>query len=320
MQIAPIKGIGFKGQTKYLSCDGSGKYKKVAEYLYGTSSFGSTKGMQNLIKKHSYPYAVIEETIGKFHDDETYKIYFTDPKEVVDKKIKLSHDYIVYDKEPSFPDIQKNFFSPESVNIEKEFQHVIDYYKRLENSSTKTSDTISAKNGQTLAYTCKSIFDESSNLRAEKVELISSIQKKKNKIELINDNVDEYSKKLAIKKASLPRHKKSYLAKCNKLDFWTKKRVDIQNCTPSKIELINNKIQQYTILKDALGVKINKYEERMLFWENYLKNAPAKIAECIEKIIKMQKRLEEIEQELKPNYDKLCKFYTKNGIQIFKKL
>ena len=319
MQISSINKVGFKGQTKYLSCDSEGNYKKIAEYSYGTSSFGDTRGLKEFIQQRTYPYASVEETIGNLHNNKTYKIYIADPKEVVDKSIKVSHDYIVYDNEPTFPDVRGKYFTPKYGNLDKEFQNVLEYFKRMENTAVHVRDEVIAKRSQELAKACKTIFDESSDLREEEQDLKLQIQQKSDKIEEIKLNAEKFQRELNIKKSTLPRHKKTLLAKERKMNNLLDKKQK-KTTKPEDIDLINQKIQKMTEVKYALQAKINHYEAKVIYWESYIKNAPKRIAEYSDAIIKMQNRLKEIEQELKPNFEKLCAFYTANGIKIIKKL
>ena len=188
MQIAGINNLNFKGRTKFLSCDGNGNYKKIAEYQYGSKYFGETTGLKDFVLKHSYPFADVEQTIGKDHNDATYKVYIADPKENVSKSVKLSHDYIVYDLEPSFPDIRKKYYSLEQGNLEKEFQTALDYYTRLENTAKQRTDEELAKSKQALIINCKEILSEGADLRAERKDLISKINYKTNMIDIIKLN------------------------------------------------------------------------------------------------------------------------------------
>ena len=323
MQISSINKVGFKGQTKYLSCDSEGNHKKIAEYLYGTSSFGDTRGLKDFIQQRTYPYASVEETIGNLHNNKTFQVYIADPQEVVDKTIKVSHDYIVYDNEPNFPDIRERYFTPKYGNLDQEFQNVLEYFKRMENAAVHSSDELLAKRRQELALTCKTIFNESSGLREEEQDLKLKIQQKSDKIEEIKLNSEKFQRELNIKKATLPRHHKSLQAKDRKLNNLLDKKIALKNKTgtkPEDIDLIDKKIQKMTEVKYALQAKINHYEAKVIYWESYIKNAPKRIAEYSDAIFKMQNRLKEIQYELKPNFEKLCAFYTANGIKIIKKL
>lgn len=83
MNIKQINSTNFNGTTKFLSCNSDGKRKRIAEYLYGSSSFGDTRGLTDLVQRWTYPYAYVEETIGKYHNDKTFKVYIADPNEIV---------------------------------------------------------------------------------------------------------------------------------------------------------------------------------------------------------------------------------------------
>ena len=323
MQIAGINNLNFNGRTKFLSCDASGNYKKIAEYQYGSRYFGETKGLRDFILKHSYPFAGVEETIGKDHNNATYKVYIADPKENVSKSIKISHDYIVYDLEPSFPDVRRKYYSLQSGNFDKEFQTLLDYYTRLENTASKAKDEELAKSKQALVYNCKEILSEGAALRAERKDLVSRISYKTNMIDIIKSNVEEYSQKLNVKKNSILTYKRSLDARENKLSNLLKKQEALRYqpfAKPELVDDVNKKIKYLTEAKEAASIRVANYESKILFWENYIKDAPSKIAKCYQDISQYRIRLKEIKKELKPNYEKLCKFYTLNGIKIIKRV
>jgi predicted nucleic acid-binding Zn-ribbon protein len=318
MYITPLQSPQFSGRTKFLSCDAGGKYKKIAKYLYGSSSFGDTRGLQVLVKKYSYPYAKVEETIGKFHNDITYKIYYADPKEVVDNGIKHSHDYIVYDNEPLFPDLRKKFFSPQYGNLDNEFKVVYDYFKRMEGVVTKKSDVDFARKNQVLADSCRKIFEESADLRKEQEAIINDILSKEEKIEQIKVNVKDYETKSAKKRETIPMHKKTLEAKMRKLSRYRDKFSLLQNKgdNSDEIRIVQANIERYEAECKALAEKIKKYEERLVYWENYIKNAPQEISDITECISKKRTILDGVEGLIQLNYYKLCKFYKENGIRV----
>ena len=323
MFVSAINSIGFKGQTKYLSCDANGNYKKIAEYQYGSKAFGDTRGLSDFILKRSYPYAGVEETIGKLHDNQTYKIYIADPMEVVQNSIRHSHDYIVYDREPSFPDIKKGYDISDEGNLNKEFQTLQDYYERLEKTAVKNQDKEFAKSKLELVAKCRKIYDESALLREERDKLIFKKDQRANMIELIKSNVEDFTRKLSVKTNTIQTHKRSYNAKDRKLNVLLDKKAILlssRKIVTDKIEDIDNSIKIFSELKEILGAKIRNYESKVEYWKNYIANAPKRIAEYSDDIINMEKRLKEIEKELKPNYDKLCQFYTKNCIKITKRI
>ena len=321
MQITGVKNLNFNGRTKFLSCDSEGNHKKIAECLYGSRYFGDTRGMSDFIQKHSYPYADVEETIGKHHNDTTYKVYIADPNEVVAKSIKRSHDYIVYDNEPEFPDIRKKYYSPNYGNLDKEFQYICDYFNRMENSSVKPLEDVNARIKQQLAIDCKKIFDESAELREEKEKLQEKIRIKTEKIKAIIGNVADYKKSLAVKMSTLPRYKNSLLAKERKLSNLENKSIKLKdkvNVSAERLELVNENINSLKECIEVLKIKVKNYESKMNYWENIIENAPKQISEREEEIKTMSKRIFEIDNLISSNFEKLCSFYKANGIKIIK--
>lgn len=322
MQITGVSNLNFMGKTKFLSCDSEGNHKKIAECLYGSKYFGDTRGMSDFIQKHSYPYAGVEETIGKHHNNTTYKVYIADPNEIVAKSIKCSHDYIVYDNEPAFPDIRKKYYSPNYGNLDKEFQYICDYFNRMENSSQKPIEDVNAKIKQQLAIDCKKIFDESAELRKEKEELQEKIKIKSEKIKAIISNVADYKKSLAVKMSTLPRYKNSLLAKERRLSSLEDKRIKLKDkvkVPEEKLEFVNENINSLKECMEVLKIKVKNYEFKMNYWKNFIENAPKQISEREEEIKTMSNRILEIDTLISSNFEKLCSFYKTNGIKILKR-
>ena len=86
----------------------------------------------------------IEKTLGGFHNNITGKIYYTDPLEKVNDNLREMVDYVVYDDEPKFPDINhevsKLYFGTDGDKweIQKRFKDSKDYFYRLEMADSKT--------------------------------------------------------------------------------------------------------------------------------------------------------------------------------------
>ena len=71
-----------------------------------------------------------EKTLGTFHDDAKNKIYYADPLESIDDGLREKVDYIFYDDEPAFPDIN-NEVSKAYFNEPKPYSTwKIDTYKK----------------------------------------------------------------------------------------------------------------------------------------------------------------------------------------------
>ena len=84
----------------------------------------------------------IQNTVGKFRKNPSGKIYYADPLEVVSDKIRENVDFVVYDDEPKFPDINNDISKLYFYNPERDYYDEIDkfrqYFYRLEMSESKT--------------------------------------------------------------------------------------------------------------------------------------------------------------------------------------
>ena len=128
---------------------------------------------------------------------------------------------------------------------------------------------------------------------------------------------------LAVKKQTVPRYKRSLEAKDKKIDVLLGKRNNFS--AKSKLSIydaqkIEDKLTNLSEVRDALKIRIIHYEAKILYWESYIQNASKRIVSCFEDVKKMKLRLKELTQEIKPNYKKLCDFYSIKCIEILKKV
>ena len=88
MKISPISSTlskpNFKGQFAYN---------------YNESTLKNNK----LWQKNSS----VEQTLGAYHVNKTSQAYFADPMEPISDAIKEKVDYVVYDNEPAYPEIDE---------------------------------------------------------------------------------------------------------------------------------------------------------------------------------------------------------------------
>ena len=323
MYSTSTNAISFYGKTKFLSCNSDGKARTVSDYPFGTAYFGETKGLSDFVKKHSYPAAIIEETVGKLHDNKTYKIYVTDPKEIVNDLIKFDHDYVVYDTEPNFPDI-KLYFETKQEDISKGLKNVSEYYRRLENSSMSSGDIDAvnlSKEMQNVANMCFKIFDEGADLRIKRSDLELKIVSKSKILKIIEENLPKYRKELVRKKQVLARRERELPIKekniCrlkDRRDALSRKVVKNQN----SIDEVNSNIQRYEKYVLEIKNRIEKCKARIKYLEQYIESSPERILNIKADINRCQKEIFDIKEALIPNLTKLKEFYTVNGIKIIK--
>lgn len=310
MYISQVNNIQFKGITKFLSCNSEGKQRRLSEYPFGTASFGETRGLSDFIKKHSYPNASIEETIGKLHDNPTHRVYVADPNEIVDDLIKISHDYIVYDCEPVFPDLGRTYFdSPDS--LEKGFRDVKSYFERLEHSGSRNKNYNIDQRMLRFADFCLRIIDENKDLIEQKASLERKISARKELVKRTEESVTLYKQELERKKRILENHNKKLGIKTDRLNSLINK----SNKQKDSFEL-KEKIEKYQKDIEKIKSKIKAYEASIEEMENYLAEAPRKTEQCMSELLYFMQELKAVKNALMPSYKKLCNLYAKQGIKV----
>lgn len=94
-----------------------------------------------------------EKTLDSFHSGVTGLIYYADPMEQVSDYTRESVDYVFYDLEPPFPDINKaskSYFSdlyvspPNETSFYEELENFRQYFYRLEMADRKTLSGLEA--------------------------------------------------------------------------------------------------------------------------------------------------------------------------------
>ena len=100
-------------------------FKGKYEYYYGSYT----------IKDHAdwHPASTMEKTLDAYHRNPTNKVYFASPMEPISDNIKEAADYIVYDNEPKYPDIDEvglNYFNKLRVDFKKDFEERKHYFER----------------------------------------------------------------------------------------------------------------------------------------------------------------------------------------------
>lgn len=148
----------------------------------------------------------MEKTLDSFHKNITGKIYYADPLEKVNDNLREMVDYVVYDDEPKFPDINnevsKLYFGTDGDQweIKKRFKDSKNYFYRLEMADSKTvgeyeqkvwnnidkenskrnaeyfkAHVNDAKYNQETIANCEAILQESDGLRYKKNRLAYEI-------------------------------------------------------------------------------------------------------------------------------------------------
>lgn len=148
MRIIPVNRISnntFKGTMKSLAqkCYGNeyvlydGNVQDIPRAYDGR--------VESFLKDSTYPNAGVEKTLGDYHSKITGKVYIADPKEYIDEALKEQVDFVVYDNEPRYPDVNlevsKSYFENcDNTNYAKKFEDIRDYYYRLQIADMKTAE------------------------------------------------------------------------------------------------------------------------------------------------------------------------------------
>lgn len=203
MNILPIKGSTNFTKTSF-------KGYMVEDSKYGTTHLSEARrtGRRE------------EKTVGNYHKDngDRIKIYYADPLEYITDEIREKADYIFYDDEPAFPDIERQasklyFFPPNDYDYSKyKFLEELDkfksYFYRLEQADRKTvgkyeqmawsginsedsrakadyfkAHVADAQYNQETAHLCKEKFNEAGMLIDHKNELYRNMEQIKNQLE-----------------------------------------------------------------------------------------------------------------------------------------
>ena len=131
-----------------------------------------------------HPDSVVEKTLDAIHKDRTGKIYFADPMEPISDEMKKNVDYVVYDNEPSYPDIEKDlekeYFSKSTKNNRQQFENINKYFARREKGGW--SDNQYAQYQQWQSSECIKIYDKAKTLITERNTLEDAIKYEQIKI------------------------------------------------------------------------------------------------------------------------------------------
>jgi predicted RNase H-like nuclease (RuvC/YqgF family) len=312
--IAPANFVKFNGKTRFLSCNSEGKAKTVSDCPFGTANFGETRGLADFVKKHSYSGASVEETVGKFHDNRTYKIYIADPREVVDDVIKKSHDYVVYDNEPKFPNIVE-FFDSEQKIVQRGLKEIQDYFNRLfAKVPASARGMSSAEVRRKVAEKCAKIYDAAAEHIENKQNLESRIRSCYRFISDIELNVPLFKKELVKKESCLNNHMLNLQKKEKSLVMYKQKYDSCMNksgTSHAEIEKIKEKIEHTEESIQKISKKIEVYSKRIEYLRRYIEEAPAKIAYHKENIPILEQKLLKAKELLQPIFNRLSLLYLK---------
>lgn len=266
----------------------------------------------------------VEDTLGSFRNSTSGKVYFADPLEKVSDAIKESVDYVVYDNEPSYPDVNeevsKNYFGTLRKNFKNDFEDVRMYYYRREMGGF--ADKAEAEYQQWQAAECVRLYDKGGALRYQKEAAEDEIAKLKGKIDteygIFNNTKAELSELL--NKKGDADNRIYYLSQKNRmykaLQPLTENPLNEDKnekaLVESQIKNIKSDIDKYQKLSADYAKKIKNAEE-------YISRFPGIIKKFEMEIQNNMKSIEGIKARLIPLFDELKNFYVKQGIKVIKK-
>lgn len=285
--------------------------------IFSIKNNATTKGQQNFkgkydfylgakpfftVNKDYHPNSSVEKTLDVYHNNKTGKIYYADPMEPVSDETKNNADYIVYDNEPAYPDvnneISKNYFGTERVNYRTQFERIRDYFYRREQGGW--ADKAEAQYQQWQAAECIRLYDEAGDLRYRKETLEDKIKNLNDKIKQTENSINLTNDLIAQKKAELNALKNN----TSKQDDDTKNNAELAGLAGASAILANKekKAEIQSKIK-SLKARLTKLNKSLEMYKSVVETESPKI--------------NEFKAQLIPLFDKLKDFYAKQGIKKF---
>lgn len=215
----------------------------------------------------------VETTLGAYHDEPKNKVYFASPMEPIGDNIKENVDKVIYDNEPSYPDVNKevsrNYFGNERKDYKKDFEEVREYYYRREMGGFANVDE--AKYQQWQAAECSRLYDKGGHLRyvKEKSEDIVKAHIEYNEanykdLQAVNDelkNQENLRAKLEEHIENLNKMQKPYVAVKLAAESGVEKELSLRDSAKTGILGIKDKIKSNNREKDTWEVVSKVYDE-----------------------------------------------------------
>ena len=307
MQVFPIRSnsnnASFKGVTE------SGKYN---DWTLRNSS--------NWHKNSS-----VDRTLGSYHANPTYKAYFADPMEKVSDFIKENVDYVVYDNEPSYPDVNKevsqNYFGTQRKNYKEDFEEIRQYYYRREMGGH--ADKAEAQYQQWQAAECVRLYDKAGDLRYKKETTEDEIKALEREIKYATESDLPRSKGALVTERQLEKTLNNNLDTYNKKDakYGELKKIIEEGAKVSSEEektFVNAQINNLKRNIASTQKELKDCQARIKKLESYIQGFPAWLEKMNQKIKTKQSAIEGFKAKLIPLFDELKNFYAKQGIKVIK--
>lgn len=296
-----VKQNSFKGVTQIYS--GEKPYIISSEYYHPDSS--------------------IEKTLDHVHAYRTNKIYFADPMEPISDDIKNKVDYVVYDNEPAYPDLNKElknaYLGDLKHDYSKQFINIRDYFYRREKAGW--ADKSEAQYQQWQSAECLRLYNDAKNLIQEKNQLMDSNKDVKIRVEQTKGSIELTNTLLAkaLDDRNLYEDMMSSLSKKQRLYSELKEEVDKDKSWNSNSErqfVDKNLIDVTRVLnyqkqrEDSIKNREEKLNKRILDLNHNLEN--------YENILQNNStKLELLKEKLVQHFQDLKSFYEQQNIKKF---
>ena len=339
----------FQGYTKYLHKNYSGSLT-LENNNYGNFPDGDCS---KLVLEHGQPNASVEKTLGVFHTVPTGAVYYADPLEGIADSLREKVDYVVYDNEPKYPNVDgevyDNYFREKRVDYGKKFAEIRDYYYRLEMADAKEADRqrknilagidvdkskekldyyndriAKSKYQQWQAEECIGFYKKGDWLRGQKEWLEDDIKKVENEIRLNQEELPIREKTLAETSAKKQKENAIHDLLESKEKFYRKtisvNKKLIEN-NPGNEDIYRKEISDVEDLLRKLTNESNlkttslwQMEAKIQECKKFISTFPRRIAEMRKQIKANEVQIEQVKAKLTPIFNELKEFYTKQRI------
>ena len=308
MQIFPTRGVTNSYNTSF---------KGVFSNYY---SIGSLQNNDYWHKNSS-----LDKTLGSYHANPTYKAYYADPMEYVPDSIKEKVDYVVYDNEPAYPDVNeevsKNYFGTQRKNYKKDFEEIRQYYYRREMGGH--ADKAEAQYQQWQAAECVRLYDKAGDLRYKKETAEDEIHALEAEIKNASDIELPVNKKLLKQEKETEARLSGKIDTLNQKDAKYAELKQIINdgadvSTEEEKTFIVSQINKTKRNLMSAQNELNECRSRIKSLESYITGFPKWLQGKQNEIKAKQSAIEGFKAKLIPLFDELKNFYIKQGIKVIK--
>lgn len=316
MKVSPIKTITTNAGNQQEKT----AFKGRTETYYGDKNY-HVNGFAHSPNWHSD--SSVEQTLNSYHSDRKGKIYFADPMEPISDAKKMEVDFIVYDNEPAYPDvneeISKNYFGTERINYRKKFENIRDYFYRREQGGW--ADKAEAQYQQWQAAECIRLYDKGGHLRYEKEQMEDENTKAEQKIKQNEQSISltiDLIKQKEAEKAKLEKEINAVENK-NKLYSALKKELaePMEDNTKEEKDFVSAILLTGSAALVAKNNNINKIKQNIKNLKSRIETLQADIVKNKEIIKQNLPKIADTKAKLIPLFDELKHFYMKQGIKKF---